>query len=42
MNADGTGSRNLTADSFPDQFLCHWAIFSAKDQALYFIGEWWD
>lgn len=42
MNADGTGSRNLTADTFPDQLLCHWAIFSAKDQALYFIGEWWD
>lgn len=42
MNADGTGSRNLTADSFPDQLLCHWAIFSANDQALYFIAEWWD
>ncbi|MBM3121137.1 MAG: hypothetical protein FJZ97_02990 [Chloroflexi bacterium] len=42
MNADGTGSRNLTAASFPDRFLCHWAIFSADDQALYLVGEWWD
>lgn len=42
MNADGTGSRNLTADFFPDRFLCHWAIFAADDLALYVIGEGWD
>ena len=42
MNADGTDPRNLTADLFPDSFLCHWAIFSADDLALYVIGEWWD
>jgi len=42
MNADGTGSRNLSADSFPDPFLCHRAIFSDNDLALYFVGEWWD
>lgn len=42
VNADGTDPRNLTADSFPASFLCHWAIYSADDRALYFIGEWWD
>jgi len=42
MSADGTESRNVTPGYFPPQFLCHWAVFSADDTALYFIGEWWD
>jgi TolB protein len=41
MNADGTQQRNITPDYFPDQFLCHWAVFSSDDSAVYFIGEWW-
>ena len=41
MNADGTGNRNLTPDYFPSQFLCHWAVFSGDDSAVFFIGEWW-
>ena len=42
MNADGTESHNITPSYFPAQFLCHWAVFSADDAAVYFIGEWWD
>ncbi len=41
MNADGTDNRNITPDYFPPQFLCHWAIFSRDDTAIFFIGEWW-
>jgi Tol biopolymer transport system component len=41
MNADGTDIRNITPGYFPAQFLCHWAVFSADDSSLYFIGEWW-
>ena len=40
MDADGTNNRNITPDYFPQQFLCHWAVFSRDDSALYFIGEW--
>jgi Tol biopolymer transport system component len=41
MNSDGTGNRNITPDYFPAQFLCHWAVFSTDDEALFFVGEWW-
>jgi Tol biopolymer transport system component len=41
MNTDGTGSRNITPSYFPPQFLCHWAVFSRDDTAVFFIGEWW-
>ena len=41
MNADGTDNHNITPDYFPDRFLCHWAVFSRDDSAVYFIGEWW-
>jgi Tol biopolymer transport system component len=40
-NADGTGNRNIAPLYFPSQFLCHWAVFSNDDTAIYFIGEWW-
>jgi Tol biopolymer transport system component len=42
MNADGTDSHSITPAYFPPQFLCHWGIFSADDNALFFIGEWWE
>jgi len=41
MNADGSDNRNITPDYFPPQFLCHWAVFSSNDSAIFFIGEWW-
>jgi Tol biopolymer transport system component len=41
MNADGKQNRNITPGYFPPQFLCHWAVFSNDDAAIYFIGEWW-
>lgn len=41
MNSDGTDSHNITPTYFPPQFLCHWAVFSADDSYLYFIGQWW-
>jgi Tol biopolymer transport system component len=42
INANGSENRNITPDYFPPQFLCHWAIFSGDDTAIYFIGEWWE
>lgn len=41
INADGTGNKNITPSFFPPTFLCHSAVFSSDDTALYFIGEWW-
>ena len=41
MDADGANNHNITPETFPTEFLCHWAIFSNDDSALYFIGEWW-
>ena len=41
MNSDGTGNQNITPAYFPPEFLCHWAVFSSDDRAIYFIGEWW-
>jgi hypothetical protein len=41
MDTDGTNNRNITPDTFPPEFLCHWGIFSVDDSAIYFIGEWW-
>jgi Tol biopolymer transport system component len=41
LNADGTGSRNITPDTFPADFLIHWAIYSQNDTDIYFVGEWW-
>ena len=38
MKADGTENRNITPQYFPPEFLCHWAIFSNDDTAIYFIG----
>ena len=42
MNSDGSGNRNITPSWFPSEFLCHTAIFSADDEVVYFIGEWWE
>ena len=42
MNSDGTNLRNITPDYFPNDFLCHSAIFSNDDSNLYFIGQWWE
>ena len=41
MNADGTENRNITPLYFPPEYLCHWAVFSNDDLAIYLIGEWW-
>ena len=41
MNADGTGSRDITPDAFPPRLLCHWAVFSPDGTVLYLIAEWW-
>lgn len=41
MNADGTGSHNATPDSYPDNLIIHWAVFSPDDEKVYFVGEWW-
>jgi Tol biopolymer transport system component len=40
-NVDGMANRNITPRYFPPQFLCHCAVFSNDDTAIYFIGEWW-
>jgi Tol biopolymer transport system component len=42
MNSDGSDDHNITPSWFPPEFLCHTAIFSANDEIVYFIGEWWD
>jgi Tol biopolymer transport system component len=41
LEVDGTGIENVTPAYFPDNFLCHWGIFSRDDTRIYFIGEWW-
>lgn len=41
LNGDGTENRNITPSYFPPEFLCHWAIFSTDDSAIFFIGEWY-
>jgi Tol biopolymer transport system component len=41
MDADGSNQKNITPSYFPDNFLCHSAVFSADDSMLYFVGEWW-
>jgi len=42
MNSDGTNNRDITPDYFPNDFLCHSAVFSNDDSAIYFVGEWWE
>jgi Tol biopolymer transport system component len=42
MNSDGTDYKNITPDFFPNNFLCHKAVFSNDDSKLFFIGEWWE
>ncbi|HEY70189.1 MAG TPA: hypothetical protein G4O08_06355 [Anaerolineae bacterium] len=42
MNNDGSNDRNITPSWFPPEFLCHTAVFSADDEVVYFIGEWWE
>ena len=42
MNADGSNMKNITPDYFPSNFLCHSPVFSGNDQAIYFVGEWWE
>jgi hypothetical protein len=42
MNSDGTNNRDITPDYFPNDFLCHSAVFSNDDSVIYFIGEWWE
>jgi Tol biopolymer transport system component len=41
MNLDGSNSHSITPDYFPDDFLCHFAVFSADDSHIFFIGQWW-
>jgi Tol biopolymer transport system component len=41
INADGTNNRNITPDYFPDNFLCHMAMFSEDDSKIYFTGQWY-
>ncbi|HUS84854.1 MAG TPA: hypothetical protein VMX56_06890 [Anaerolineales bacterium] len=41
MSADGTNNRSITPETFPLEFLCHWAVYSRDDSAVFFIGEWW-
>jgi Tol biopolymer transport system component len=40
MNADGTNNRDITPGYFPDEFLCHNAVFSNDDSKVYLIGQW--
>ncbi|OGO30114.1 MAG: hypothetical protein A2Z29_07355 [Chloroflexi bacterium RBG_16_56_11] len=42
MNPDGADITNVTPDYFPPDFLCHTPVFSADDDSLFFIGEWWE
>jgi Tol biopolymer transport system component len=42
INSDGSGSRNATPSYFPDDFLCHAAVFSLDDSKVFFIGQWWE
>ena len=42
MNSDGTDNQNVTPDYFPPEFLCHSPIFSADDNIVYFVGEWYE
>ena len=41
MKGDGTEIQDITPSYFPDNFLCHWAVFSNDDTKIYFLGEWW-
>ena len=42
IDADGSDIRDLTAELFPPGFLAHSPVFSADDESIYFIGQWWD
>lgn len=42
MNQDGSNNHDITPEYFPDNFLCQFAVFSANDAVIYFIGEWWE
>jgi Tol biopolymer transport system component len=42
VDVDGSNPRNLTPDYFPDDFLCHSAVFALNDTKIYFVGEWWE
>jgi len=42
MNRDGSGNDTITPGYFPEDFLCRFAVFSADDALIYFIGEWWE
>jgi TolB protein len=41
MKDDGTDIQDITPSYFPDNFLCHWAVFAKDDNKIYFLGEWW-
>ena len=41
MDSDGANNRDITPSYFPQDFLCHTAVFSRDDSKLFFIGEWW-
>ena len=41
MNSNGTENRNITPETFPQDFLCHSPTFSLDDSTIYFVGEWW-
>ena len=42
MNSDGSNNQDVTPDYFPNDFLCHSAVFSNDDSIIYFIGSWWE
>jgi Tol biopolymer transport system component len=42
MDSDGSNQRNITPAYFPNNFLCHSAVFSTDDTMIYFTGEWWE
>lgn len=41
MHADGSNMSNVTPDYFPEDFLCHAAVYSPDGSRIFFIGEWW-
>jgi dipeptidyl aminopeptidase/acylaminoacyl peptidase len=41
MNSDGSENRDIAPEYFPADLLCHDAIFSSDDAAVFFVGEWY-
>lgn len=40
MSTNGENNENVMPKYYPDEFLCHSAVFSADDSKIYFVGEW--